>query len=441
MSTGTIRPSALALASLLVALGCGGKQPEVQEPVARPTGPNRDVFAPLPEARLEHRLPVVVGADEDLPCFKIAGDIALDGADVMTREVIKEQAAAVAKVVRAWLADRLAPSGISPALIDKWSVEVLDPVVLEVPRERVRFSENPSCLSKNGWLPEGRYLATALLGGRKFALKSSMPLGSDVQQSMLEALGMENMVIDSETLFVYEAARGGDGQPLLDPEGQPLYTSPSGEFIPQSQVPPPEKRMMTEWELRSESPLWFAYRALPADGWRKEGDKDKCNVILIPEALNPQAPECPEFRDAAFTVSILEGEDKPVSITITTGKDEYKGVVLAWGEGTKVQVNDRIILWLMAKKVEVGVELLVNSLVLDPRPLAAEGSAPDDESYAAAPEAKRPEEPPAGKAGKAGKTGKGDKGKPAEPEKIEKPAPAKKGKTSDSSALDDYLKN
>ncbi|HUT78869.1 MAG TPA: hypothetical protein VM285_14325 [Polyangia bacterium] len=439
MSIGAIRPSALALASLFVALGCGGKQPEVQEPVAaKPTGPSRDVFAPLDTIRLEHQLPVVIGATEDLPCFEVASDLVPVEADVLTRELLKEQSAAVGRVVRAWLADKLATSGVPPTLVDKWSVEVLDPVVLELPRDRVRFTESPNCLSKNGWLEEGRYLATSLLGGRKFAFKSSIPIGADVQQSMLETLGLDNIVVDSEALFVYQTAIGSDGQPMLNPEGNPLYTSPSGEFITQEQVPPPEKRMMAEWELHSEAPLYFAYRALPADGWRKEGDKDKCNVILIPEALQPQVPECPEFRDAAFTVSIIEGEEQPVSITVTTGKDEYKGVMLAWGAGTKVQVNDRLILWLMAQKVEVGVELFINSLVLDPRPLAEDGAATDDESYAGAPDVAKPQEP---SAGKKAKPGKGDKGKKAEPEKIENPAPPakKKGKASDSDALDDYL--
>ncbi len=426
------RTSATMFALLVLSAGCGGKQPEAQEPVAaKPTGPKRDVFAPLDTIRQQPVLPAVIGAEEDLPCFVVASDLTPAEADVVIRELFKEQSAAIAKVIRAWLGDKLATSGISPALVEKWSVEVVEPLVLEVPRDRVRFTENPSCLSKNGWLPEGQYLATTLLGGRRFAFKSSIPLAADMQQSMLESLGLDNIVISSEALFVYEAAMGGDGQPMMNPEGKPLYTSPSGEFITQDQVPPPEKRMMSEWEMQTEVPIWFAYRSLPDDGWRKEGDKEKCNVILIPEALNPQVPECAEFRDAAFTVSILEGEEKPVSITVTTGKDEYKGVVLGWGEGAKMQVNDRIILWLMPQKVEVGVELLVNSLVLDPQPLADEGASQDDDSYSApsAPE-KKPEEQPAGKAAK---SGKGDKDKKAEP-----PA-KKKGKASDTDALDDYL--
>jgi hypothetical protein len=430
--------SAMALATLILSAGCGGKQPEVQDPAdAKPKGPEASVFAPLPQATLDWRLPLVIGAEEETPCFKPVGDLAPESMDPVTREIVKGQSGAVTRAVRAWLTNKLAPSGISPTLVEKWSVEVAEPVLIEAPRERVRFTDNPSCLSKTGWLPEGRHLAVALLGGTRFAFQSSLPLGTDTQNALLEALGMENMVIESEALFVYEAAMGGDGQPMLNPEGQPLYKSPSGEFITKDKVPPPEARMMKEWFIKTEAPLWFAYRALPDDGWRKESDKDKCNVILIPEALQPQAPECAEFRDASFTVSILEGEDKPVSVTITTGKDEYKGVMLAWGDGAKVQVNDRIILWLMAKKVEVGVELFINSLVLDPKPLADGGTTADDESYAAAAAPEDPKPAAEKPAAKGGKPKKSDKAPAPEPA----PAPAKKGKTSDSSALDDYLNN
>jgi len=436
MHDGIARTTAMVLAALFAAAGCGGRQPQAEEPVAtRPSGPDPEIFAPLDKARLESRLPVVIGGDEDFPCFQPAGDLAPAEADMVTREVIGKESASVSKAILAWLAGELEGSGVSRMLVGKWSVEVLEPVVLEVPLDRVRFAEgfaeNPACLSGRGWLPKGRELAVGLVGATELGFKAQLPLAQDVQNALMQTLGLENMVLESEALFLYEPALGGDGQPMLTPEGQPLFTSPSGEFITQDKVPPPEKRMMSEWVVRSESPLWFAYRAFPADGVRREGDEKKCSVILIPEDLNPQAPDCAEFREAAFTANIIEGESDPVSITVTTGQDQYKGVMMSWNKVAKVQVNDRIILWLKPKQVPVGVELLVNSLVLNPESLAADAAGGDD--YAVVGDWKDEgaavaDEPPA----KA--KGKGKKDPPEKPSK-------KKGKVSDSDLLEDYLRD
>ena len=137
---------------------------------------------------------------------------------------------------------------------------------------------------------------------------------------------------------------------------------------------------MKEWIFESDNPIYFAYKEFPKAAWRKEGAKDKCNIILIPDALNPQKPDCAEFQESGFSVSIIDDEDQPVSITIKTG-EELKGVNLAWKEPTKVQVNDRIIIWMMPEKVEVGVNLWLNSLVINPEPLPEGMSEDGDPGY------------------------------------------------------------
>jgi hypothetical protein len=233
---------------------------------------------------------------------------------------------------------------------------------------------------------------------------------------------MENILLESEALFVYEAAIDESGEPMMTPEGKELYTSPTGEFIPVDEVPPPEKRLMEKWTVRSDKPLYFGFKEIPDDAWRKESKKDTCNVILIPDQLDPINPECAEFQEVGFSVTVLPDDDKPVSLTMTLGEEEHKGVQLGWDEGKKIQINDRMFLWLKPEKVEVGVHLLVNSLVLDPVPMAEEV---EDSVEAIADEAKVEAEE--------------EKKKEKEEAEAKKKPKKKKGKESDQDKLDDFL--
>jgi hypothetical protein len=374
--------SRLALGACLSAgiAACGEKKPEVKDPVeVKPKGPDYSQFAPLEMADKNAELPRLIGANEIVPCFEKAEGLVPAEPDIVTKDLIEQHSAEIETAIRDWLVAGLGVTGVTSTLAQKWSVSLEEPVVLEVPPDKIRFAESPECLGK-GWIPEGQHLATALFGGTRFAFESSIPLNSEIQQALLEALGMENIVVESEALFVYEVATDDDGNPLTDPEGKTLYTSPSGEYITEDQIPPPEKRTMQEWKIVSEQPIYFAFREIAEDEWRKEGYKEKCNTILIPDALKPQPPDCPEFQESGFSVSVIQGEEKPVSLTITTG-DQHKGVMLDWGEPDRIQVNDRIILWLMPKKVEVGVELMINSLVLNPKPMPDSEQAGETAGY------------------------------------------------------------
>jgi hypothetical protein len=208
---------------------------------------------------------------------------------------------------------------------------------------------------------------------------------------------------------------------------------------------------MKDWVFKLPSPLWVAVKELPKDAVRKESSKDKCDIIIIPDVPKPQPPECPEFNEVGFTVTLLEGEEKPVSLTIAAG-DQNKGVTLAWKEATKVQVNDRIILWIQPEKVEVGVNLKLNSLVINPPPmLEGEDGEGEDAGYGETggtyksadqiAAEKKAEEEAAAQAAKDAKGKKGKKGKakaeapkPEEAPPEEKPKKAKTG-----NAVDDYL--
>jgi hypothetical protein len=417
----------VVLAAVLAVLAaCGDKKPETETQVkAKPKGPDHQVFAPLEKLTLEPALPTIIGADELFPCFKEVAELAPAEADVMVKDMLEKQNKHIAKLIREWFVDVLEVDGISPTVASKWTITPVVPVVLEVPRDQVRFTDGPECLSKKGWLPDGQYLAVALFGAMQFDFESTLPLNMDIQAALLEALGMKNIILESEALFVYEMATDETGEPMLTPEGAQLFTSPTGEFIVEADVPPMEKRLMDKWSIKAEIPLYFGYREIPHDAWRKESSKDKCNIILIPDQLDPQNPECAEFQEVGFSVTILEGDEKPVSLTMTLGEEDHKGEQLAWKEGKKVQVNDRMILWLKPNKVEVGVDLNVNSLVLDPQPM------PDDP----------------GGGGPAEEIAEQDKVEEQEQKKKEKDEAAaekkkpkkKKGKQTDQDSLDDFL--
>jgi len=414
---------ALCLVSIVAigATGCGEKAPEVQDPVdAKPKGPDYEVFAPLDQARMDVVVPMLVGADDE-GCFLAAEGVEPAEADIVTKELVADNQSGVTGAIVKWLVEDLAPSGLTTSLANGWTITVEDLAVLDVPRDKVRFGPDPQCLSKSGWLEDGKHLATTLIGALKINFEAKLPVTQDLQEEMLRAVGLKSIVMESESLFVYEQAVGGDGMPMQDPEGNQLYTSPSGEFIPEKDVPPVEARKMTKWSFSAPKPIYFAFKEFPRDGWRKEGERDKCNVIIIPDALTPQPPDCAEFQESGFAVTVLENEDKPVSLTIKTG-EEIKGVQLAWKEAAKIQVNDRIILWIMPEMVEVGVNLWVNSLTINPAPMPGGSAGGDGPAY---------EDVPV------------DQDKEAEAEEKKEKAgdkkPKKKGKKASEDALDSYL--
>lgn len=411
------------LTAVIVVVGaCGEKKPETQTQVkAKPKGPDYQVFAPLEKLALEATLPSIIGAEELFPCFKEVENLAPVEPDVLVKEMLEKQTKYIANLVRDWFVQDLEVDGVSSTVTSKWTITPVNLVVLEVPRDLVRFTDNPECLEKTGWIPKGQHLAVAFFGATQFDFESSLPLNMDIQQSMLETLGMNNIMLESEALFVYEVAMDGNGEPMMNPDGKQLYSSPGGELIAEDEVPPPEKRLMEKWTVKSEEPIYFGFKEIADNAWRKEGDKDKCNVILIPDQLDPQAPECAEFQEVGFSVTILEDDEKPVSITMTFGEEDHQGVQLGWKEGKKLQINDRMFLWLKPEKVEVGVNLYINSLVLDPAPMPDQVD--DTMSEYAEPEKVEAEAE-----------------KKKEKEEAEKKKPKKKkGKASDQDKLDDFL--
>ncbi|MCP4675493.1 MAG: hypothetical protein GY854_08305 [Deltaproteobacteria bacterium] len=405
----------------VVVFGCGGKEKKETKSAdnvvaAGPKGPDYQVFAPLPKATTVAELPYLVGPDgeDNTPCFKPGEGLVPEDAGFEIKSAIEENASIVNEAIRNWFVEGLEVTGLSGALASKWEIKVEDPMIIMVPNEAVRFVDDPQCIQPSrGWLGEDIHAVTMLIGARTFSFTTSVPVDMDIQEEMVGAVSQENFILESDALFVYEPATDDTGKPITNQEGEPLYKAPDGRFIPDKEVPPPEKRTMKEWTIKGEIPLYFAFRELSDEAWRKESKKDLCDVFLVWGDITPRAPECEEFTESAFVAT--KTEDDEVAITITTG-GENKGVTLGFGDSDMVMLNDRIIIWLSPKKIEEGVKLRLNSLVLNPQGISAMSRKSERETYVPT------------------------KAAPIDDEKPEPKKKKKKGKPkSDKDALDSFL--
>lgn len=427
----------LAVLALGMATGCGGKKADSETTIAAPTkakGRNYQEFAALETATLKATVPFVMteeGGASETPCLKPVADVTPAAASPELRDLIDQHRREVAEAVRHWVVETLEPSDVSSVMASGWDIEVEDPMMMTVAADQVRFVDNQECIAADrGWLPNGQRIVTLVLGAKTLKFKATIPLDKSAHEGLLKAVGPQDVVMESPVSpFVYEPAKDKKGDLMKNVDGVQLYTSPSGVFIKETEVPPPEQQLMKEWTLRSEKPLWFAVRELSNDDWRRESKKDVCDVNLIWGDLTPRAPECEEFSESAFT-AVKDGSDN-VTVTITTD-GQNKGVTLPLNKAQMVQVDDRIILWLSAKLIEEGVLIRVNSLVIDPSSTAGTTKVKEDvplKSTYAKPDAEE-------KSKDKGKNKKKDKKKDKEADKDKE-----KKKPSADSALDDYLLN
>ncbi|MCP4601823.1 MAG: hypothetical protein GY847_15130 [Proteobacteria bacterium] len=370
-----------------LAAGCGGKKsPETQTPESVVSSKKADKinyqeFAPLPKATTAAELPYILGpeGEEQIPCFHTAQDIAPEDAGFEVRNLVKRNSSAVNKAIQRWFVRDLAPAGLSEVMASNWEIEIEDPVFLQVSKETVRFVDDQQCIQPDtGWLPRSMRAVTTLIGARTFNFKTKSPLDIHVQEEMIQAVGMENIIMESPALFVYEPVTDGNGQPVVDHEGQPLFKSPDGKHITEKDVPQPEQRKMKKWTLKAESPIYFAFRELPKDAWRKESKKNICDVFLVWGDVTPRVPECDEFKESSFVAQKAQGDG--VEVSITTGSDN-RVENMSYGDTQMMKLSDRIIIWLGLRKIEEGVLLRLNSLVLDPQPMGAGGRVAERPKY------------------------------------------------------------
>jgi len=369
--------SLLVLCALFVSpMGCGGKDKDEDTTATKvkkkkkKSGGGSGEFGAFAKARTNPKLPLVVGknVDSNLSCFKQNEWIEPADANIEIKDVVDRNKRTIKKSVVKWIFDTLEPHSVNRSFADQWNIEFDELVVVEMTPDIVRFTENPACLESDGWLPKGQQLATVLIGAKFMKFTTTLPLDEEAKASLVEAAGMANIAVESESLFEYVQAKNSSGEPMTDKDNNPMFTSPSGIPIPEKEVPSESARGMKEWTFKMEEPVYFAYKAFPKEAVRMEMKKDKCNVVLIPGDQSFAKPDCAEFQEVGFAI---EKKGKKWGIKISTGEKEQEvRVPVKFKKVKRIMLNDRIIVWMMAKKVEVGIQIFVNSLVIDPKPLS-----------------------------------------------------------------------
>lgn len=363
----------VVLTAIALTVGCGGAAKtsgavvtasDSQEEVAY----DYQQFAPLPEPVREGTVPFLMGpgGTESVSCFQKVEGIAPQegGTDLLV--LFQKHAEVAEAAIAKWFAETLAPDSVSASTVRDWKIEFDDTVALEVGADKLRFVEGPECIQQStGWLAEDLHVVTALYGAHTFRFEADPPLKAEVKEAIVGGVQSLGMMIESDDLKDYEPLLDDEGKPKLDAKKQPLYTAPDGSLVPEKEVPPPEKRTMSQWTLKSEQPLFFAFHELSEDAWRAEMEDGVCDVVLIWGEATPRAPECEQYTASTFLAKKLDTGD--VEVTVKTG-EESKKVTVGFGSVETLQANDRTILWISPEEAGegLGVKLKLNSLVLNP---------------------------------------------------------------------------
>ncbi|MDJ0762736.1 MAG: hypothetical protein QNJ97_07070 [Myxococcota bacterium] len=341
------------------------------------------VYAPLNTVHLKKlQLPALVGPDgvDPTPCLEPVKKLSQREADENTRGIVNEHWKKISKTIQHWFLRDLEIPGLTEELTRAWQVKADGLVLATVPNEALRFVEEQQCFNENGKLPKGVHLATTLIGAHTLEFQTDRPINPEIQEEMLSAVGAENMTIESDAFFSYKKVLDKRGNPVKNAAGEVLFESPDGQPITEKEVPPPENRYMKKWVLKSERPIYFAYQVPPKKTIRHERKTDLCDVYLVWNDAAPQTPDCPEFQEAVFW--IRKEDDGNAILTLKTS-DKTVTQEFYLGASGMVQVDSRILLWLKVKEIEEGARVLINSLVLNPKPIAgkAESTADAKESY------------------------------------------------------------
>ncbi len=365
--------SYVVVAVIIAMTACGGDKSKAKSkkttPVKAAKGTDHQVYAPLPYVMVKDiELPFLLGLEgiTDKSCLQTVQEISKSEDDVMVKEMLGEHQSAVTKSIRDWFVDDLAPMGLTDVLAGAWSIEIENAVMLQAAPGKLRFVDNQQCVGRSGKLDDQEHIVTTLFGAKVIHFKTTLPIDYDLQQEMLRVTEKENMTMESDAFFVYEEAKDRNGEPLQNAKGDVLFVAPDQSQIPESQVPAPENRLMEEWQLVLEKPIFFGYREMPKEIWRKESKKNLCDVFLVWDDVTPRPPECAEYQESSFLAKKV-GNGK-LLLTINTNQKKIEEE-FAFGETKMLQIDDRILLWLSPKEVEEGCQVRLNSLVLSPEEL------------------------------------------------------------------------
>ncbi len=272
-----------------------------------------------------------------------------------------------AKII-AWAGDLLLPSGDSSHPGVNWKVAVGGHTIVHTEIDNLRFAEDSECIDETAALPPSSRTVTTLFGVRELEFKSAIPIDAPTVKKMRGAAKKSRHRLKARA-YDYPRAEDAAGNPLKDEKGRPLFAGPNGEHLLRSKIPKPKNRPVFEWTLALGEPLFVAFGDLPDDAWGRELDPARCSVNLIHDDPTPRVPECAESGDAGFGIS---SGNSPDSVKVKVAADgETTSEEIPFNTRKRLQVAGRVVVWIVAQKLEEGAVLSVDSLVLAP------GSSPE----------------------------------------------------------------
>lgn len=352
--------------------GCqrGNSSSTIETPtkVQRIREPDRQVFAPFAGLIDASQLPLpfLLDDDEDVvdsPCFQLIEDvIAVEATDELN-EPIKQHKTALSRLLREWVRNEVNPTAVNDSLIDTWTIVPVKVASIEIDDTTVRFVEDEECIDNStGWMERDVRVVAGLYGARTFEFTAKTPITRASAEELLQEFEAMGFIVATEDLVDLEEVLDDDGEPRRGDEGEKLYRHPDLGVVSEHDVTPPERQRMKNWTAEAPSAVYFGYRELSKVAWRRESNRDKCNVNLVWQDPAYREPECDEFSAAGFKAA-RKGDR--LEIQMRSGEEE-KTLEMDYGDVERMRVSDRVVLWISPVAIEEGVLIRVNSLVLSP---------------------------------------------------------------------------
>lgn len=385
----------VALAAAALGPGChrGGDEgppPETAADVA-PRGRAADpqVFAPLDEPLAEGTaLPMLVDESGtlDLACFKNLDEQPVTDVTAELQDPLNRSAPSLQRLLRSWFAEKLAGADLEVS-IESWNIEPQEVMTREIDDSSVRFVDDPACIdSSTGWLEDGVHVVAGLFGSRSFRVTTKTPVPRASADALRKALTDAGMTFETGDFIDYELAVDGEGRPQKGEHGEKMYRSPDEGLVSELEITPPERQRMKTWSITTQEPVFFGYRELSRDAWRREASRDDCNVNIVWNDPVYRESDCPALGGIGFVAAragdqveirmktgAAAAPDEPApakagkrGVKTTATDRDVKTFTMDVNDVEKVQASDRVILWISPVLIEEGALIRVNSLVLDP---------------------------------------------------------------------------
>jgi hypothetical protein len=369
--------------------------PETADDVApAERGADTQVFAPLDEPLAEGtKLPLLVGESGalDVACFKALDEQPVTDVTAELEGPIKSHQASLQRLLRSWFAEKLSASDLEIS-IETWNIAPQDVVTREIDDPSVRFVDDPSCIdSSTGWLENDVHVVAGLFGSRSFQITSATALPRKSADALRKAITDAGMTFETGDLIDYELVTDAQGKAQKGEDGAKMYRSPDEGIVSEKEITVPERQTMKTWSVTTTEPVFFGYRELSKEAWRRESARDECNVNIVWGDPVFREAECPALAGIGFTAA-KQGEQIEIHMksakagpaaepATPPGKAGKRGAKATKAAGAapgvktltldvndveKVQVDDRTILWVSPVLIEEGALIRVNSLVLDP---------------------------------------------------------------------------